>query len=196
MTTTPTDKIKREPEFAVGHYLTLLRPSATPIDLDGDAKNDLVTPQNQPGWTEMRFQNFWINETAIWKDPKENIEQKHLFLPFGFSGVSTNRSGDNVDTSLVFPKNALSLAFTDYAIKESWSVVVRVVWVKNLADSQVSPTLLHRYEGMVAGASWDDTTIVLICNSILDAVEVNVPARSLQQLLVGNVPFTGQLSLK
>ena len=88
------------------------------------------------------------------------------------------------------------MAFSDAAVREGWTVVVRVVWVKNLIDSQTPPDQLHRYEGQVSGATWEDTTISLTCNSILDAVDADIPARSLQQLLVGNVPFTGQLSLK
>lgn len=188
-----TEEISRETGLALGHFLTLLRPPAYSSTIDDVP---LVTPIGLPGWTELRFQNFWINETARWRDPEAGIDQDHLFLPFGFSGISVNRSGDNVDTQVVFPKNTLSMAFSDAAVREGWTVVVRVVWVKNLTDSQTPPDLLHRYEGQVSKATWEDTTIALTCNSILDAVEANVPARSLQQLLVGNVPFTGQLSLK
>lgn len=189
-----TETITRESELALGHFLTLLRPPGSNLPID-----DAVDPEsetNLPGWTTLRFQNFWINETARWRDPVEQVDQDHLFLPFGFSGISVSRSGDNVDTQLVFPKNPVSTAFADAAVQEGWTVVVRVVWVKNLTDSQTSPDLLHRYEGQVSKATWEDTTIALTCNSILDAVESNVPARSLQQLLVGDVPFTGQLSLQ
>ena len=173
-----SETIDRESSLALGHYLTLQRPPAY------DAES------------ELRFQNFWINETARFRDPVLGVDQEHLFLPFGFSGISVNRSGDNVDASLVFPKNTLSESFSDAAVQEGWSVVVAVVWIKNLTDSQQTPEVLHRYEGQVSSATWDDTTVTLTCNSILDAVEANVPARALQQLFVGNVPFTGQLSLK
>lgn len=188
-----TEEISRESGLALGHFLTLLRPPAYNSSIE---YVDLVTPVNLPGWTELRFQNFWINETARWRDPEFGIDQDHLFLPFGFSGISVNRSGDNVDTQLVFPKNPLSMAFSSAAVNESWTVVVRVVWVQNLTNPQDPPTMLHRYEGQVSGATWEDTTISFTCNSVLDAVAANVPARSLQQLLVGNVPFTGQISLK
>ena len=188
-----TEEITRESGLALGHFLTLLRPPAYTSAIDDVP---LGTNPSKPNWTELRFQNFWINETARWRDPNAGIDQDHLFLPFGFSGISVNRSGDNVDTQVVFPKNTLSMAFSDAAVREGWSVVVRVVWIKNLTDSQTPPDQLHRYEGQVTSATWEDTTISLTCNSILDAVEANVPARSLQQLLVGNVPFTGQLSLK
>ena len=187
-----TEEITRESGLALGHFLTLRRPPAYTSSISEVS----LTPVDGEGWSELRFQNFWINETARWRDPNAGIDRDHLFLPFGFSGISVNRSGDNVDTQVVFPKNTLSMAFSDAAVRERWSVVVRVVWIKNLTDSQTVPDVLHRYEGQVSKATWEDTTIALTCNSILDAVEANVPARSLQQLLVGNVPFTGQLSLK
>lgn len=179
-------------ELALGHFLTLLRPPAYTSKLENVP---LVTPINLPGWTEIRLQNFWINQSAIWNDPEFDIDQTHLFAPFGFSGITVNRQGDNVDTELVFPKNPLSLAFADTAIQEGWTAVIRVVWVKNY-DPTVAPTLLHRYEGQVSAGMWDEATIGLKLNSVLNAVDAQIPARSLQQLLVGNVPFTGQLALQ
>ena len=180
-----TEEITRESELALGHYLTFRRP---PTDQPPPGVD--LSPPTSDGWTELRFQNFWIRETGYWDG------QPYLFLPFGFSGISVNRSGDNVDTSLLFPKNTLSMAFSDFAIREQWAAVVRVVWVQNLTSATVQPTLLHQYEGQVVSGKWDDTTISLTCNSVLDAVASDVPARSLQQQLVGNVPFTGQLSLQ
>jgi len=183
--------VRRESTLALGHYLTLRRKPQYQSDVD-----NLSFITSSDGFSEIRFQNFWISQNAIWQDPELQVRQVHAFSPFGFSGISVNRSGDNVDARLVFPNNEVTRSFSDAAIREQWTAVVRVCWVQNLEDPEDSPTLLHRYEGQVSSAVWEDTTVTLVLNSILDAVQAQVPARSLQQLLVGNVPFTGQLSLR
>jgi len=181
-----TSSVNQDLELALGHFLTLRRP---PDKTQAISDIDLSPPVGD-GWTELRFQNFFIQQTATWNG------NPHLFLPFGFSGISINRAGYNVDASLVFPKNTLSMAFSDFAIKEQWTAVVRVVWIQNIDNPQQQPTQLHIYQGQIAAGSWAESTISLTTNSVLDAVAANVPARSLTQQLVGNVPFTGQISLR
>lgn len=181
------DVIEREGQLAIGHYLTLRRPPQYGSDLGIDFGG------GDDGWAELRFQNFWIGENAIWQDG--STPKVHTFAPFGFSGISVNRSGDNVDTALIFPNYELTRAFADTAVQEEWSAVVRVCWITNLTDSQTSPTMLHHYSGRVSSAQWKDTEITLRLNSVLDAVTAQVPARTLHQLLVGNVPISGQVSL-
>ena len=178
-------------QLALGHYLTLRRKPQFKAPI-----SDVSPVEVSDGFSELRYQNFYIMEDAVWEDGQGGPRQTHTFLPFGFSGISVNRQGDNVDASLIFPNNGLARAFTNAAVEEEWSAVVRVCWIQNLEDPQQVPTLLHRYVGQVSSAQWEDTTVTLVLNSILDAVKSQVPARTLQQLLVGNVPFSGQISLR
>ena len=54
---------------------------------------------NVGGSSVRRWQNFWIKlKTLMFTS----------FIPFGFSGLTTNRQGDNIDATLVFPNNELS----------------------------------------------------------------------------------------
>ena len=175
-------------EIALGHYLTLRRPIRY-----GSADGEWVDAGD--GYYEMRFQNFWIGTDAIWIDPDIGKTQIHSFLPFGFSGVSMNKSGDNVDASLVLPNNELARSFADNAIREQWTGIVRVVMVNNLTDASVPPQLLMRYAGLISSGGWSDTSITLRLNTVLDAVTGNVPARTVHQATVGDVPISGSLSL-
>ena len=165
--------------LALGAYLELRAPLLPTADV----------PVND-GQQVYRFQNFFIGTNSPYRG------DTYSFVPFGFSGMTVSRQGDNVDANLVFPNNGLSRAFTNAAVEEEWSAVVRVCWIQNINDPQQVPTLLHRYVGQVSSAQWDDTTVTLVLNSILDAVKSQIPARTLQQLLVGNVPFSGQVSLR
>jgi len=54
------------------------------------------------------WQNFFINETV----------GNYTFVPFGFSGITINRQGDNVDATLVFPNNELSRRWATEAMRE------------------------------------------------------------------------------
>lgn len=178
-----------QPEMALGHFLTLRRPIKY-----GTGGGDFADAGD--GYLEMRFQNFWIQEDAIWQDTSPGSpRQVHRFLPFGFSGISVNRSGDNVDASLVFPNNELARSFADNAVREVWTGVVRVVWINNLTDASDPPQLLMRYSGLVSSGSWDDTSITLKLNTLLDAVTTDVPARTMHQQMIGNVPVSGNLAL-
>ena len=133
--------------------------------------------------TIYRWQNFWI---------KENVG-KYSFIPYGFSGLTTNRQGDNIDATLVFPNNELSRQWALAAAQERWLAEVKVILFD--PDDKTDQTVLHTYVGQVSSAGWGETAINVRLNSLLDAVGADVPARRLSQRLVGYVPSTSNLQL-
>ena len=143
MTNTPIT----ETELAVGHYLTLrIPPSGSASDVNSVATSD--------GFSELRFQNFWIGQNAVYvADEPGAPDRVHSFLPFGFSGITTNRQGENSRSTLTFPNNEVSRSFLDSAVKQEWTAVLRVCLVQNLSDSSVSPQQLYRYVGQISGGS-------------------------------------------
>lgn len=153
--------------LAVGNYLTFKNPAQTVV---------------------YRFQNFHIGETSVYNG------SSFSFLPFGFSGVSVNRTGDNTSASLVFPNNELSRAWALQAVTDRWLATALVM---NLdPDDRTAGTLMHQYVGQVAGGSWDDATLNLEVNTILDAVGSDVPLRRLTQNLIGNIPVSSNVRLR
>ncbi len=173
-------------EIALGQYLTMRRPPKF-----GPAEGNFIAARE--GYSELRFQNFWIGQNAILQDIAE--PQTHSFLPFGFSGATVDRGGGNIDARLVLPNNALSRTFVDQAIKQAWTAVVRVCMIDNLEDPNQTPQTLYRYVGQVSAGSWSDSELQLVLNSVLDAVQTNLPARTLQPRTVGNLPVSGTISL-
>jgi hypothetical protein len=156
----------------LGHYLTLRKPDNS----------------------ELRFQNFHIHQDGALIHLDPGITQRHLFLPFGFSGITVARDGGNVESTLVFPNNEIARGFADEAIRDGWVAVVRVCIVQRIDDPTVSPTTLHRYVGQVAAGGWDDTAVKFQVSSVLDAVGSDVPQRTIHQRLVGNLPVTGSIA--
>ena len=135
-----------------------------------------------------RFQNFHIGQNA------EYDGFTWSFLPFGFSGVSVNRTGDNTSASLVFPNNELSRAWGLEAVTERW---LANAFVMNLdPDDRTTGTLMHQYIGQVAGGAWDESSLNLDVNTILDSVGSDVPLRRLTQNLIGNIPVSSNVRLR
>jgi len=128
----------------------------------------------------LAFQNFFIRADITRGD------YRHTFIPFGFSGISINIKGDNIDASVVLPNNDLSRSWAAQASTESWLATVDVCIVN--PDDSSSQQLLHTYTGIVAAAGWDESNISLRLNTVMDAVGADVPNRVLHQRLVGKLP--------
>lgn len=145
-------------QYALGHYLRLKQ------------QNGAINA----------YQNFFVKSEVTYQG------YLHSFLPFGFSGISVNRQGDNVDAALAFPNNELSRAWTAQAALEYWTAFIDVVLIN--PDNASASTILHTYAGAVSSGAWDESSVNLRLNSVLDAVNGNVPNRSLHQGLVGRLP--------
>lgn len=138
--------------------------------------------------TRQRFQNFFINESISYQGAA------FTFVPFGFSGVTVNRTGDNTEASLVFPNNALTRGWAVEAIEGRWLAQVQVMLLD--PDDRTSFEQLHQYFGQVAGGQWDETTVRLTLSTVLDAVGSDVPLRRLTQKLIGAIPVTSGVRLQ
>ena len=154
-------------ELALGNYL------------------DLST---QSGGKVYHYQNFYINKTATFQG------RDYRFLPFWFSGVTVNRTGDNVEASLVFPSNQISRGWVVNAIEDFWVATVYVMILD--PDNPDTPDLLNRYIGQVSTGGWNEIIVTLRLNTVIDAVGSEVPMRRLTQELVGAIPTSTNVRLR
>lgn len=140
------------------------------------------------GAAQYRFQNFYINETLTYQGGN------YSFLPFGFSGVTVNRNGDNTEANLVLPNNDLSRAWTVEAVKSQWFANIQTLILNPSNKTQF--TQLSQYWSRISSARWDETSVVLTLSTVLDAVGQEVPNRRLTQKLVGAIPVTNAIRLQ
>jgi hypothetical protein len=140
------------------------------------------------GVVRQRFQNFFISETITYDG------NQYGFLPFGFSGVTINKTGDNTDASLILPNNTLSRNWAVEALKNRWIATVLVMLLD--PDDRTSTTLLHQYTGLTASGNWREAELTLTLNTVLDAVGAEVPQRRLTQKLIGSIPATSGVRLQ
>ena len=140
-----------------------------------------------------RFQNFFIGEQLT------HNGDDYQFLPFGFSGVTVNRTGDGLEATLVFPNNALSRPWGREAIESSFVMEVEVLIIEDPDPSSgltATHTTVHTYTGITTGGQYDEAALSLELSSVLDAVGTDVPRRSLTQDLVGNLPISSNVRLQ
>lgn len=139
------------------------------------------------GAAPLYFQNFYINETFTYKS------NTHGFLPFGFSGVTVNRSGDNQQTQLAFPNNDLSRSWALTIIDGAWVILVDTLILN--PDNKTDFRLLSSYAGQASGAIWTETDLRVEISSVLDAVGGDVPRRRITEDIFGPLPTTAQVRL-
>ena len=155
-----------------------------------------------------RFQNFFIGETVTYSS------NDYTFLPFGFSGVTVNRSGDGVEASLVVP-NLISTTNSKTNLSVNWAVdamefydsngIRKSPWIAHVLVMLLDPddktsfsatNPLYEYYGAVSGGSWDESSLNLSLGTVLDAVGSDVPMRRLTQKLVGSLPVSSGVRLQ
>jgi hypothetical protein len=92
------------------------------------------------------------------------------------------------------PNNEISRNWALNAIRQNWIGTVFMMLLN--PDDRTDATLLTQYVGQVAGGAWEETTLSLRLNTILDAVGTDVPMRRITQNLVGSVPVSSNVQLR
>jgi hypothetical protein len=108
------------------------------------------------------------------------------FLPFGFSGGVISRQGDNIVATLRFPNTALTRPWIQEAVDGKWVAKVKVMLLNPIKD-------LYAYVGQVSAGGWEETVANLQLSTVLDAVDGDIPFRTLTTDLVGPLPTSSTL---
>lgn len=148
------------------------------------------------------FQNFYFGETI------EKDDKKYLFIPFGFSGISTSKSGDVEPATLLFPndqpglgRTIVSEALRGEDINKDEPETILLPYIAevevNLIDVDTNKRReLYTYTGICNSANWNDSEVALELGSIIDAVDGSVPTRTLRRDLVGNLPTSASIRIR
>jgi hypothetical protein len=153
---------------------------------------------NDAGAIVYAFQNFFIGTNV----QSEGVT--YVFVPFGFSGMSTSREGELGASTLVFPNNEISRGYISEALRgkrlgeDGWRLPYVVEVDLNILDPATNSVArkLLTYVGQSTAGGWDDTQASLQLSSVLDAATSDIPTRTLHQRLVGALPFTSNVRLR
>lgn len=133
------------------------------------------------------FQNFFPGEARPW------LGKDYLFAGFGYSGTSIDLQGGNIDASLVFAVNELTLNHAKLAADEGWVAKIATVFLDN--ESFLETKEFQTDEFSVTGFEHDSIRLQLRLSSPLDSVNGDIPRRRLVEKLVGALPSSGNIIL-
>ncbi len=121
------------------------------------------------------------------------------FLPFNFGGAVATLLGDNLDATLQFGNSRIARNFVVEALDNNYVARVRtVLWTTAASPPYAAGVArvereMYEYFGACSAGGWDEAKLQVKLNSVLDAVQTNVPGRRLRRQQVGNIPFTAQV---
>ena len=116
----------------------------------------------------------------------------HQFLSFIYQGAAKNRTGDNIESSLILSANLLSMNEARRAVTQKAKVKVET-YVMNSTFTETERRLTEE-NWIAASMSYDTETIEILLSSAIDAVGATAPNRVLTRDLVGDLPVSGTIT--
>ena len=144
-----------------------------------------VTVENTNGDVEHRFQNG-----------KHEAVDGHDFLSFIYQGAAMNRSGDNLEASIVLANSPITMAYVKDFVEKKYYIKVETFLMTddfNKDTAAKNGGLLTAEYWLAAGMGYDPQTIELALSSAIDAVGANAPQQTLTKGRCSRLPLTGQV---
>ena len=144
-----------------------------------------LTVKKSNGNVEHRFQNG-----------KHEGVGKYAFLSFIYQGAAMNRSGDNLEASIILANNPLSMGYVKDFVTNKYQILVETF----LMDTNFNKDTAAKNNGKLTGEQWlaasmryDPESIELLLSSAIDAVGANAPQQTLTKSRCSHLPLTGQI---
>ena len=150
-----------------------------------------VTVKKKDGTVAHQFQN------GRHSHPTEgNKVDGYDYLSFIYQGAAMNRSGDNLEASIVLANNPLSMSYVKDFVEQKYYIQVETFLMTADFNKDTAAKNGGRLTGeywLAAGMRYDPESIEVILSSAIDAVGASSPDRVLTQEIVGHLPVTGSL---
>ena len=118
----------------------------------------------------------------------------YVFGAFGFSGATVDVSGASISATLVFAHSQLLLNLMRQACDERWLMRVKTVWLE--PDTYAETNVFSEELYAILSYEHDLTRVQIRLGSPLDAIAAQIPRRTLNRWIVGNLPATSTLNLR
>ena len=144
-----------------------------------------VTVKQKDGTVEHKFQNG-----------KHAAVDGHSFLSFIYQGAAMNRSGDNLEASIILANNPLSMSYVKDFVEQKYYIQVETFLMTTDFNKDTAAKNGGRLTGeywLAAGMRYDSESIELLLSSAIDAVGANAPQQTLTKKRCAHLPLTGQL---
>ena len=144
-----------------------------------------LTVKKSNGDVEHKFQNG-----------KHEGVDGHDFLSFIYQGAAMNRSGDNLEASIILANYPLSMSYVKDFVTNKYQILVETF----LMDANFNKDTAAKNGGKLTGEQWlaasmrsDPEAIELLLSSAIDAVGANAPQQTLTKSRCSHLPLTGQI---
>ena len=156
-----------------------------------------VTVKQKDGTVEHRFQNG-KHEGVDSVEEVNGVETTvtYDFLSFIYQGAAMNRSGDNLEASIILANNPLSMSYVKDFVEKKYYIQVETFLMTADFNKDTAAKNKGRLTGeywLAAGMRYDPESIELLLSSSIDAVGANAPQQTLTKKRCAHLPLTGQL---
>ena len=134
------------------------------------------------------FQNFFVNETRTRGDIP------YLFAPLAVTPGAGTKGGDRSDSAVVAPATLLAVSLFTEACNERWLCEITVVLLDPATFEEVFQVTTETWVCSRLEVPSVDRAVLRLA-SPLDAVDGQIPRRTLSSRLVGSLPSSGNLSV-
>ena len=133
------------------------------------------------------FQNFFVGES------KTRSGAAHIYAPFGITTGAGAKGGDRSDASIIAPTDPIPVNLFVEACQQNWLAEITSVLLDPLTYAEVQQ--ISQESWVCARPDLTPERAVLRLASPLDAVDSQIPKRTLSSRLVGSLPATGSISV-
>lgn len=135
------------------------------------------------------FQNFFVGERRLRDDVT------YVFAPFAVTPGAGTKGGDRSDSAVVAPANPLAINLFIEACNARWLCEITVALLDPETFDEQFVITTETWVCSRPEINIGNESAVLRLTSPLDAVDGQLPRRTLSSSLVGSLPSTGSLSV-
>ena len=163
-----------------------------------------ITVTDKDGNVPSSFADFDGNQVTAtstsglnkFQNGKHEGVDDYKYLSFIYQGAAMNRSGDNLEASIILANNPLSMAFVKEFVQKKYYVLVETFLMTSDFNKDVAAANGGKISGeywLAAGMRYDPESIELLLSSAIDAVGANAPQQILTKRRCSRLPLTGQI---
>ena len=163
-----------------------------------------ITVTDKDGNVPSSFADFDGNQVTAtstsglnkFQNGKHEGVDDYKYLSFIYQGAAMNRSGDNLEASIILANNPLSMAFVKEFVQKKYYFLVETFLMTSDFDKDVAAANGGKISGeywLAAGMRYDPESIELLLSPAIDAVGANAPQQILTRKRCAHLPLTGQL---
>ena len=147
------------------------------------------------------FDDNWITTLSAsgfnkFQNGKHEGIGDYKYLSFIYQGAAMNRSGDNLEASIVLANSPITMAYVKDFVEKKYYIKVETFLMTddfNKDTAAKNGGLLTAEYWLAAGMGYDPQTIELALSSAIDAVGANAPQQTLTKGRCSRLPLTGQV---